>query len=68
MTKLQGILIVVGSALGFQIASSLAALSADDLTDWKGWLVSALVGCANAVGVSLVALKTMGGLSLPKRP
>jgi hypothetical protein len=63
LTKLQLGLIVVGSAVLFQVAGSLQTLSTDDLTDWKGWLVGVGIGVLNSVGVAVVALKTAGGLS-----
>lgn len=64
MTTLQKILIVVGTAAGFQLAQVLAGLSAGDLVEPRRLAVSAIVSIANAVGVALIALKTAGGLSL----
>jgi len=64
MTNLQRFLIVVGSAILFQVAGVLANVGADDLADWKGWLAGAAVGIANAIGVAVLALKTSGGLSV----
>lgn len=66
LTKLQTILIVVGSAVGLQVASALVDISPDDLAEPGTWLKGLLIGVLNAIGVSIIALKTTGGLTLPK--
>lgn len=68
MTQLQRILIVLGSAVGFQLASALAQVGAGDLMDWRRWLLGLAVGCLNALGIAAVALKTAGGLSMAPNP
>ena len=70
MTNLQRLLIVAGTAALFQVGTILATFSAENLVDWRSWLVSALVGVAQAVGVAVLAVRTAGGLSVeaPKPP
>jgi hypothetical protein len=65
VTKVQRILLIVGTAVGFQLATIAATFDAEAVTDWQAWLVSVLAGAANAAGVAIIATRTAGGLSVP---
>lgn len=64
MSKLQGLAITIGAAILFQLGGAFANTTTDDLTDIKSWAVGVGIGILNAIGVSIVAWKTTGGLSL----
>ncbi len=56
--------IVVGTAVLFQLASVAATADVVDImADPQRWLISAGLGVVNVAGVSLLALKTAGGIS-----
>lgn len=62
-TWLQTAMIVVGSAVLFQLAAVFATADpADIIADPQRWLIGAAMGIINVAGVSLLALKTAGGL------
>lgn len=62
-TWLQAGIICVGSAVLFQLAAVFATANIGEiLQDPQRWLISAGIGVINVAGVSLLALKTSGGL------
>ncbi len=62
-TWFQTVAIVVGSAVLFQLASVAATADvADIMADPRRWIISAGLGVVNVAGVSLLALRTAGGL------
>ena len=62
-TWFQTVAIVVGSAVLFQLAAIAATADVGDiLADPQRWIISAGIGVINVAGVSLLALRTSGGL------
>lgn len=64
MTKLQNLLIVLGTTLAIPIGMALLELDADTLDNPGIWVRSLILGCMNAIGTRLLASRTPGGLSL----
>ena len=62
-TWFQTVAIVVGSAVLFQLAAIAATADVGQvLADPRSWIITAGIGVINVAGVSLLALRTSGGL------